>query len=80
MVAVLVELVRLAQRQKHALAHRPGLGARPLHVRAHPFEQHDVLVVAEAGDGVVVANAAAQPLRHLLEQLVAHRMPEGVVE
>ncbi|MDT4836609.1 hypothetical protein FQZ97_703160 [compost metagenome] len=45
-----------------------------------PFEHEHEFVAAEAGQGVLLAHMAAQALGHLLQQLVAHIVAEGVVE
>ena len=46
----------------------------------HLREQHAELVPAEARDGVALAKGVAEPDADLLQQLVAARMPEGVVD
>jgi hypothetical protein len=46
---------------------------------AHPREDDGELVAAEACHRVGSPGAAAQPFRHCLQQLVAHRMAEGIV-
>ena len=41
--------------------------------------QHE-LVAAQARQGVFLAHLATQPLRHLLQELIAHGVAKGVVE
>jgi hypothetical protein len=62
-----------------------GLEYLPRHVDrvldpAHSGQQQRELVPPEAGDGVVVAQAFAKPLRHVLEQAVAAGVAERVVD
>ena len=43
-------------------------------------QEHDELVAAEAGDGVVGAGGAAEPLGHRLQEQVADGVAEAVVD
>ena len=49
-------------------------------VARHAREEDGELVPAEPADGVVGTDRRAEPLRHLPQQLVARRVPQGVVD
>ena len=77
------QVERLGQRGVNALGH-----PQRVRRRGEVLEQHHELVTADArhviardaGDGVDLARARRQPPRHLDEQLVAHLVPEAVVD
>ena len=44
------------------------------------FEHHDKFVAPKPRHRIALANAGGQPVGHLFQQLVAHVMPQGVVQ
>jgi hypothetical protein len=48
--------------------------------RFHVLQQHDELVAAQAGHGVGVAHHLLQPAGHGLQQRIAHRVAQAVVD
>ena len=72
---VLVEMERLGDRLPAAAS-----TARGIRRLLHAVHDDGELVAAQARDGVGLARAAAQPLGHDLEQLVADGMAERIVD
>jgi hypothetical protein len=48
--------------------------------RSLPRDEHHEFVATKTRDSVAVANAGFEPVRHRAQQLVAHVMPEAVVD
>ena len=55
-------------------------GVRRVLPRRAAFEHHHELVAANAGDGVATAQTRAQALTHLLQQRIAGRVTQSVVD
>ena len=66
---------RLAQHRQHPLGHQFGAG---VHGRA--VDQDDELVTAEPSHAVALAHDAGQPGGHRLQESIADRVPERVVD
>jgi len=75
--------VQLVARNHGALGHRGEQALRDLRDLVEvgqALEQHGELVVAQPRQGVDAAQARLQPARGLREHVVAHRLPERVVD
>ena len=75
-----VDGVRRLQRGTHFFGHQQRGAPGGLHVRRHVVHQHHKLVPSQAGHGVARALQLREPLGHLHQQHVAHRVPARVVD
>ncbi len=79
-IVVTRQVVGAVEQLDDLLADDPALAGRLLGPLAEVLEHDHEFVAPETGNRIPLAHAAAQPLADLLQQAIAHVVPERVVE